>query len=170
MLVVALGACAPHLQGGADATGEGFEVGQTVPDLHLADQNGDEVSFASFEGDLVLLDVSTLWCGPCQLLAAEAEATWQRYRDQGFVYLTVIQQGQYADPATPGDVAAWADQFGITAPVVGDPDALTTPALEVVGGVVAFPGVLVVGRDQTVIERVTPATTDEVDDAIRANL
>ena len=149
--------------------GEGFEVGQTVPDLRLQDQFDAEVSLWQFAGKLMLLDVSTLWCGPCALLGAEAEATYQQYRDQGFVYVTVIQQDYYGGPAKLGDVQEWAGAFALTSPVLGDPDAKTLPALEVIGGIPSFPGVLLVGRDLKVIERVG-TTTDEVDQAIASHL
>jgi peroxiredoxin len=149
--------------------GEGYEVGQVVPDLRLQDQFGAEVSLWQFAGDLILFDVSTLWCGPCQLLGADAESTYQKYKDQGFVYVTVIQQDNYGAPAKPQDVQAWADGFAITAPVLGDPDAKTTPALEVIGGIASFPGVLLVGRDLKVIERVA-TDTESVDEAVRTHL
>jgi len=148
---------------------QGWDPGQVVPDLRLNDQFGAEVSLWQFSGDLILLDVSTLWCVPCQNLGADAEDTWQSYKDQGFVYVTVIQQDSSGNPAQPADVQAWADSFGITAPVLGDPDAVTTPMLQLVGGAASFPGVLLIGRDLKVIERVG-STVQDVQDAVTANL
>src|SRR5688500_8285864 len=71
----------------ADLVGEGYAVGDVVPDFRLLDQHGDEVSLWQFYGSVVLLDVSTIWCGPCQDLAWDTEATWTDFRDEGFVYL-----------------------------------------------------------------------------------
>ncbi|MEQ1568500.1 MAG: TlpA disulfide reductase family protein [Myxococcota bacterium] len=134
---------------------EGYEPGQVVPDVRLIDQFGDEVSMWQFYGQVILLDVSTMWCAPCQDLGLHTEQNWQEYRDRGFVYVTVLQQDVEGDPTELVDVNEWVDTFAITAPVLADPDAETYGAIQND----TFPTVLVVGRDLKVIERL--GTTDE---------
>ena len=81
--------CTPHLEsepratcGGEDLVnawaksappktleGEGYARGSVVPDFCMEDQNGDKTSLWQFYGDVILLDISTMWCGPCQQIA-----------------------------------------------------------------------------------------------------
>jgi peroxiredoxin len=154
----------------AELVPEGFEIGQTVPDLRLVDQFGDEVSLWQFHGKVILLDVSTIWCAPCQDLGAHTEETWQAYRDQGFVYLTVIQQDIEGNRPEPDDIQGWVDAFGITAPVVADGDLTALGAVPSQGGAVAYPGVLLIGRDLQVIDGPLPTDPESVDAAVREAL
>lgn len=150
----------------ADLVGEGYEPGQVVPDFRLEDQFGDEVALWQFFGDVILLDVSTIWCAPCQLLAEDAEETWQEYREQGFVYVTVLQEDYEGNPPEADDLQLWVDLYELTAPVLSDPD------LSGAGGALVndqWPAVLVIGRDLRVIERVLPDDA-EVRAAIEAAL
>jgi thiol-disulfide isomerase/thioredoxin len=142
-------------------TAEGFDVGQTAPDLRLQDQHGDEVSLWQFYGNVVVLDVSTMWCAPCRELAAEVEATQTDYDAEGFVYVTVHQQDIDGAPPNKADLELWASSYGIeTAPILADTDLLTAPAIR--NG--QFPAVLILDRKLSVRRRANPPT----DAAIRA--
>lgn len=136
--------------------GEGFHEGQVIPDFRLVDQFGDEVALWQFHGHVVVVDISTVWCRPCQVLAEDTEHTWQEYRDEGVVYVTVLAENIDGDDPTVDDLAAWADAFGITAPVVADPGrAWSDPAVP--GN--QYPYLSVVGTD-AVVEAVVDPPTD----------
>ena len=136
-------------------------MGDTLCDFRLQDQFGDEVSLWQFWGDVVLVDISTIWCGPCQELAASTQATFEHFEDDGFMYLTIIQQDVEGNPPKQVDVVEWAEAFGIEAPVLGDGD-------EVVAAVRQnqFPALLLLDRKMKVHERVTPPDAGVVDAAI----
>ncbi len=146
-----------------DLQGEGFEEGEVVPDVRGVDQHGDEVSLWQFYGKLIVFDVSTQWCAPCQELARGTEETYQLYRDRGVVYVTLMGEDIVGQPATQETTLEWADAFGITAPVITDP-------AEVRHEVVAdnlYPRVMIIGRDLTIeIDRIDSPS----DPAIRAAL
>ena len=95
MWSAALFACIPRLQthGGVDvfAPGEGFGVDDVAPDFTLGDQNDITHSLSQYRGSVVLLDVSTIWCAPCQALAESTQATADKFRNEGFVYVTILQ-------------------------------------------------------------------------------
>lgn len=142
-----------------DLVGEGFYVGQTAPDFLLVDQHGDEVSLWQFYGSVVALDISTMWCGPCQALAQGVEETWLGWREAGFVYVTVLPEDQEGRPTDLDDVRRWAEEFGITAPIVADPgeaysrDAVTADV---------YPVVLVLDRELTVGRRLAQPTDENL--------
>lgn len=134
---------------------EGYAVGQVMPDFRLMDQHGDEVALWQFYGSVVVIDISTMWCGPCVALAKEVTETWHDYQDQGFMYLTLLpenDQGQVPDLA---DLQRWASDHEIEAPVLSDgigrsyelaPDA-------------AYPRVYVLDRSMRVaVDRVNPVS------------
>ncbi|MEZ4319774.1 MAG: TlpA disulfide reductase family protein [Myxococcota bacterium] len=182
--LVVLAACTPRLytSGGTDTEwsweapandwptaappegtrGQGLSVGQTVPDLRLADQFGNEVSLWQFHGRVVLVDISTMWCAPCQELANSTESTQQRFGADEFVYTTVLQENVESQPPTTDDLNVWADFFGITAPVLADGEKITGSAVQ--NG--QYPALLLIGPDLVVHERINPVDEATVDAAI----
>ncbi|MFT4627614.1 MAG: peroxiredoxin [Myxococcota bacterium] len=168
-LVVAHAACVPEFKGQGQEEG-GFEVGRIVPDVGLPDQAGEPVSLRDFDGSVVLLDISTMWCAPCQELATHAEATFADYEPDGFMYITVLQEDVEGGVPKQPDLQRWADSFSITTPVLADggpPEERTTgPAI--VNG--QFPAILVIGRDGSVVERVGATDDASVREAIERAL
>ncbi|MFM2245528.1 MAG: hypothetical protein RL071_1602 [Pseudomonadota bacterium] len=151
----------------AELEGEGFGVGQVLPDLRLLDQHGEETATWQWYGMVVAIDVSTMWCGPCRGLAAEVDATWADYRDQGFMYLTLLPQDQAGEIPDNADLNAWADQFGITAPVLADDEGWS---YQIVPDN-TYPRIMIVGRDMRVlVDQVTPAEDTAIRAAIEAAL
>jgi thiol-disulfide isomerase/thioredoxin len=142
VLLAALAGCVPVLESGdlgphepwaapdngwpvgtppEDLRGEGFYVGQVIPDFRLVDQYGDTVSMWQFHGQVVVVDVSTMWCGPCRELARHAEPLYQEYVDAGLIYVTVLPENVHGGEPTVDDLGLWADQYDLTSPVVADP-------------------------------------------------
>lgn len=157
----------PQAEPPEDLQGEGWEVGEVAPDFRLVDQFGDTVSLWQFYGDVILVDVSTMWCAPCQELARHTEETWLDYRDEGFMYLTVLQEDVHGGPPDVEALNAWAEGFGISAPVLDDGSKEATGKAVRQG---QFPVVLVVGRDMRVTTRVNPIEDSEIRRAVEAAL
>lgn len=136
----------------AGLVGAGFAIGDVAPDLRLVDQFGNTVSTWQFYGDVLVIDVSTLWCSPCQALAETAQETQDEYGPQGFTYVTVLQEDLEGGPPENDDLNAWVDLFELTAPVLGDGDKVAIEAT----AAGQYPGLVLVGRDMVVLDRVTP--------------
>jgi hypothetical protein len=139
-----------------DLEGEGFSVGQVPHDFRLVDQHGQEVSLWQFYGSVIMLDISTMWCRPCQVIASEVTETWHDYRDEGFIYLTILPEDVEGNDPDDEDLNAWADGFGIEAPVLGD-DGTYAYAVEPNN---LWPVLMLIDRDMVILaDRVEP--TDE---------
>lgn len=152
----------------ADLVATGWFPGETVPDTRLLDQHGDTVSLWQFYGNVVLVDVSTMWCAPCRDLAAETEATQVEYADRGFIYESVLSEDVEGDPPDVEDLKLWADSFGIvSSPVASDATREIAAALTPNN---VFPVLVLVGRDLTVAEWILPATDEAVRASIEAHL
>ncbi|MBA2321180.1 MAG: redoxin domain-containing protein [Deltaproteobacteria bacterium] len=141
--------------------GEGFGVGEVLPDVRLLDQHGDEVSIWQFYGDLLVLDISTMWCAPCQELGKHTAETVETYGPDGLTYVTVLQQDTLNNTPDEADLNVWADAFGIEAPILGDDADAAATAGAIQDN--TFPALLLIDRQMRVMQRV-----DENDAALTA--
>ncbi len=129
---------------------EGFGVGEVIGRQFLADQNGDEVDLWQFYGRVWVLDVSTIWCSPCQAMAASLQATADKFKDEDFVYLTVLSEDLDGEVPDTAELQGWAETFGILdQPILADTTGFSGP---VTNGV--YPALLVIDRDLKVFARV----------------
>jgi thiol-disulfide isomerase/thioredoxin len=152
----------------AEAPEYGFFPGQVLPPGRMVDQHGKEVDPWQFYGHVVVLDVSTMWCAPCRELACYTEDTWQSYKDQGMIYLTVIPQDAHGDIPDEADLQTWAEQFDVTAPILSDPETTWSRDASPLG---QYPVVLVTDKTLTVSRRVeVTGDISAVDHTVRAEV
>jgi hypothetical protein len=153
--------------------GVGFADDQVVPDVRGLDQHGNEVSLWQFYGLYVLIDISTMWCSPCQELGMHTEATYQEFKDRDFVYLTILHEDVENGEVSEEELNEWAglpalDREGefktITAPIIHDPRGANGSASAIEGN--QYPAAILVGPDLRVIDRVEPVTSDRVDQVL----
>jgi thiol-disulfide isomerase/thioredoxin len=151
----------------SDLEAEGFGVGEVVTEFRLPDQFGEEVSLWQFYGKVVILDISTLWCAPCQDLAEEVEATYEQYASQEFEYITILPEDlEYEVPDT-AELNQWVDAFGLTRPVLAD-DQAWAEVLVPAGG---YPRLLLIGRDMRVLDpEIFPATDARIREVVEEAL
>ena len=145
---------------------EGYAQGDVPHDFRMMDQHGDEVSLWQFYGNVILLDISTMWCGPCQQIARHVDETWKDYREQGFVYLTVLPEDTEKNLVDTDDLNEWADAFGINAPILADHEGYgyaVEPTQQ-------WPVLMLIDRKMTIAaDRLTPSD-EAVRDAIESEL
>ena len=115
--------------------GTGYGIGDVMPDFAGTDQYGNEVSLAQFNGAAVLIDFSAGWCGPCRFVAETAEAMYQKHKAQGFMVMhNMIDDFEYGGGLTDSTfLATWADEYGITFPVMSEFNAATLSGLRDAG-------------------------------------
>jgi thiol-disulfide isomerase/thioredoxin len=160
----------PSAEPPADLEGEGFDKGEVPPDFRLQDQNGDTVALWQFYGRVVVLDISTMWCAPCQALAEGLQATADAYADQGLTYLTVLPENVQLEVPSTEDLGDWVGAFDIVdQPVVADgtgwaEDAQPDPTQP------TYPQLMVLGRDLKVAKKVGEASDEAVRDAVEAQI
>lgn len=59
-------------------------------DFQLEDENGDIRNLYDFRGQVLMVDFSTIWCGPCNTEAEDLENLHDAYKDRGVQVLTVL--------------------------------------------------------------------------------
>lgn len=149
-----------------DLRGEGVAVGDVAGDFRATDQFGDEVSLWQFYGSTIVLDVSTMWCSPCQDLAAEAQALADDYRDDGVVYLTLMPQDLASDVPDVSELNDWSEAFDLFEPILADHEGYSYTIVPV--GDSGFPVVLII--DETMVVDARLEAEVDWDQAIRAAL
>ena len=92
------------------------------------DHNGDEFDLYKHYGSLIVLDLSTMWCGPCNQAGAMSQEVQDLYIGEDLIYITVLIEDQQGGPVDLADLQEWAIAYGnTTAPVVaGDRSLLTS--------------------------------------------
>lgn len=154
-------------------TGEGFSVGQVALDVRGLDQHGDEVSLWQFYGKLIVLDIATMWCGPCQELGRSTESFNAEYADRGVLHLTVLLENEDGVGPTQEELEKWATLPSldadspydlITSPILSDPKGESGSIRAVRNN--QYPVPLLVGRDMRILERIAPVTKAAIEDAV----
>lgn len=88
--------------------------GRAAPNFRLADLNGEAATLDSFRGKFVLLNFWASWCGPCRDETPDLQSLYEQSGNRGLVVLGVNQQEQ------PDSVRRFAEEFGVTYPVLLD--------------------------------------------------
>ncbi len=98
--------------------------GEIFPNVRLEDQCDAEVDLWDFRGRYLIIDMAATNCGPCQQMAAEAEAFKAKAEEEGLdVELITLLADSLSTVNLPADLATrqlWADTYGISSPVLGD--------------------------------------------------
>ena len=71
------------------AEGYGTEVGDLAPEIALPNENGQEMTLSSLQGDVVLLDFWASWCGPCRKENPNVVRLYNEYNEKGFTVFSV---------------------------------------------------------------------------------
>jgi peroxiredoxin len=89
----------------------GIKVGNLAVDFTAKDQNGNNVSLSDYSGQVILVNMSADWCGPCRDEATHLEALYDEYKQSGFQIITVL---------TSGHPLEWAHDYQLSFPVLDD--------------------------------------------------
>lgn len=142
-----------------DLVGEGFATGQVLFDFRMMAQTGDDVGLWQFYGSVIILDISTMWCSPCRKIAADVQETYLSYRDEGFMYITLLPEDVEGHVPDLAELNDWASAFDIgdSVPVLQDNQGYSYS----VEPNALYPAVLLIDREMRVVaERLSP--DDEV--------
>ena len=95
-----------------------YDIGDHACDFALKDQHDNEVNLYDFYGNTVVVDFSTMWCGPCQTAASEVQEVKDAFSGKGLAYLTVLIENTDGDDPSIIDCNDWANIHDITEPVL----------------------------------------------------
>ena len=134
-----------------DYEATGAEEGQGIGTWTLPDQFGCATDMRQFLGSVSVLDISSVWCGPCNEAAATSMEVFEAIREEhkASFFLTLLVQDELAGPAGVDDAAEWAEKYDLAYPVVVD----DRESVRQDYGVIAFPVFLFIAPTGEVYER-----------------
>jgi len=88
-------------------------VGEHPCDFKLIDQNGEEVSLYDHYGKVIIIDFSTMWCGPCQMAARSVDPTIKKFGEENIAYITIIIENTSGQDPDLDDLQLWGTHNNI---------------------------------------------------------
>jgi len=144
----------------------GVQVGNQAIDFIETAFPGLSFTLSSLRGKVILLNLSAMWCGPCQSEAGELMDIYEKYKDQGFEIVQCIFEDEDGQATDMEDLGRWIARFGITFTVVNDADDSTVNAYEVS----YIPLNLVIDRDFVIRYRASGFSRTAIENMINSLL
>jgi cytochrome c biogenesis protein CcmG, thiol:disulfide interchange protein DsbE len=142
------------------------EAGQPAPTFNMEFFNGYEweslpaSNLEDMHGNVIVLNFWASWCVECRYEADLLEESWQRYRDQGVIFLGVA----WLDAEHRAN--AYLEEFNITYPNAPDLGSRIARDYEITG----VPETFFIGKDGTIAHVVIGPVNQQMVDAIVTDL
>ncbi|MFO7768052.1 MAG: TlpA disulfide reductase family protein [bacterium] len=133
------------------------QPGEPAPALEVTTLEGETLTLADLEGQVVVLDFWATWCQPCLREIPDYNHIYEEYRDQGDGFSIV---GLTIASGSEQDVRDWMEEGQELAYPVAVVDDSVPQAW---GGVMVVPTTFVIGRDGKILKRFEGATQEKLD-------
>ncbi len=145
----------------ASAPEIGLDVGKQAPIFITTTASGETINLVDLRGSVVLLNFWATWCPPCRAEMPAFQNAYDTYIDQGIVVLAVNAA------ETPGVVAGFRDQFGLTFPLLLDQSAM----IQQLYGLRGYPSTYLLDRDGVIIaQHIGGLSAAQINDLIQQGL
>jgi cytochrome c biogenesis protein CcmG/thiol:disulfide interchange protein DsbE len=111
-------------------------AGAPAPDFTLMDASGKAVRLWDLKGKVVLINFWATWCSPCQREMPAIQHEFETRREEGFMVLAV--DAAETGPHIEADIQAFGDQFGLTFPLLLDPQIVVNDRYRIRGYPTSF--------------------------------
>ena len=134
-------------------------TGSDAPPFTVTDLEGGEVRLSDYAGEKVLLvNVWATWCGPCVVEMPSMQRLYESLEGEDFEILAVsvdARLGESDIAGRPGgDLRAFADELGLTFPILHNPSGDIQQLYQTTG----VPESFVIGRDGIIYKKIAGPT------------
>lgn len=126
-----------------------------IPAFTVTDLDGREWTSHGNDGQVMLFDFWATWCAPCRQEIPNLVNLYEAYHDQGFEIVGISLDK--AQIVTEEDLLGFAEEHGMTWPLVYDGKEWQSPAVRACG-VSAIPFPILLDRDGSVVAAAETAT------------
>jgi thiol-disulfide isomerase/thioredoxin len=101
----------------------GTEAYRRAFDFSGFDKDGKKVSLWDFYGKVIFVEFGTMWCGPCDWMAADIRRMWKKWKNnKNVVFISIFHEGYVRGvPVTQADLEKWASKHKYGIYLLGDP-------------------------------------------------
>ena len=129
-----------------------YKVGSRICDVKLIDQYDQYWQLYDHHGSIIVLDISAMWCVPCQAAASNMLAEQDAYQNDNVIFATILLQDLVGQPPTLEGIQMWANVFDLTtSPVLMGDISLVDPKGIKGFDVDVFPTILIIDRDMHIV-------------------
>jgi peroxiredoxin len=137
-------------------------TGAVAPDFTVTTLDGGTASLSDYAGKVVLVNIWATWCAPCREEMPAMQRMYESLKKHGgaedFEILAVSVDAPIglrdASGMIGGDLRAFAEEFGLTFPILHDPKGDIRYSYQTT----AVPESFIVGRDGLIHKKVAGAT------------
>lgn len=138
-------------------------TGAEAPSFTATTLDGEVRTLEDYEGKVVLLNVWATWCLPCREEMPSMQRMYEELQGEDFEIVAVsvdARVGEQDPSGRPGgDLAAFADEYGLTFPILHDPDGDIQRIYQTTG----VPETFLIGKDGIIYKKVAGGTHWDAD-------
>jgi len=122
--------------------------GEHPCNFSLMDQYEQMVDLYDFHEKVIVVDLSSIWCGVCQNIATKGEDFVADYGEENVIWITILVDGlSYGVPPSLADIQAWANNYSIIGPVLMGDRSLVDLNAETGYPVTGWPTLVVIDQN-----------------------
>ena len=96
----------------------GYNIKEKVCDLTLMDQNGDNWNLYDNLAEVTVVDLSVMWCAPCQHAAEASEDIVNYFGKDKVQWVTILIEDTQGNSPDLDDLQSWASTFHDSSPIL----------------------------------------------------
>ncbi len=138
-------------------------TGAEAPVFTAATLEGEQRTLDDYRDKVVLLNIWATWCAPCREEMPSMQRLYEEFEGEDFEVLAVsvhARPGERDASGRPGgDLAEFADEFGLTFPILHDPAGDIQRIYQTTG----VPETFLIGKDGIIYKKVAGGTHWDAD-------